>query len=56
MGLRIGDIIIEANNTRIKTLKQLRKQLEKSIDKGHITLKIIRNDKQIQTTIPLIIE
>ncbi len=41
-GIREGDIILEADGKELRTAKDLRRVIEESIDKGKITLKILK--------------
>ncbi len=41
-GLNIGDIILEAEGKPLKTPRELRKAVEDSIEKGKITLKVLK--------------
>ncbi len=55
-GLKEADIIVEVDGVKIKSLKDLRKTLEKAIDKGYVTLEIIRGWRSFKVEVPLAIE
>jgi len=55
-GLRVGDIIVRANKRDVKRVRDLKEEIENSIDRGYVRLSIIRGNRYFDIDVPLIIE
>ncbi len=56
MGIRAGDIIVEANGEKVTRISDLRKAVENSIDRGYVELKIVRDKTTYRLKVPIAIE
>ena len=55
-GLRVGDIIVRANKRDVKRVRDLKEEIENSIDRGYVRLSIVRGNRYFDIDVPLIIE
>lgn len=51
-----GDVIVKVNGKPIKRTKDLRTEIEDSIDKGEVELEIARRGKRFSVTVPIVVE
>lgn len=54
-GLKIGDIIIGADDKEINYVSDLRKEIYNSLDKGYVKLKVLREGVETSISVPIII-
>jgi len=55
-GIKPGDVIIEANGRALKKVSDLRAEIEDSIDKGYVKLKIARGRYTFEVDVPIVVE
>jgi|Deesub1362B_J571_1020462.scaffolds.fasta_scaffold00005_31 S1-C subfamily serine protease len=55
-GIRAGDIIVSANNRDIENARGLRREMEDSVDKGSVSLKVLKRYGYVELDIPLRLE
>lgn len=55
-GIRAGDIIVSANNRDIENARGLRREMEDSVDKGSVSLKVLKRYGYVDLDIPLRLE
>jgi S1-C subfamily serine protease len=54
-GLREGDILLEANGRALARASDLREVVEESIDKGYVTLKVLRGGKVFEVDVEVLV-
>jgi len=54
--LREGDVIVRANDKKVKSVKDLRTAIEDSIDRGYVELEIYRGRSLIKIEVPIVVE
>ncbi len=55
-GIKQGDIIVSVNNLKVSKPRDLRRAVEDSIDKGDVTLEILRKEKRHTVKVPIMVE
>ncbi len=55
-GVRQGDIIVSVNGSRVTRPAELRGVMEGSIEKGSVTLEIVRGTATLTVEVPVIVE
>jgi len=55
-GLSVGDVIVRANDRVVKKVKDLKEEIEDSIDKGYVRLRVVRGTRYFEVDVPLIVE
>jgi serine protease Do len=54
--IREGDVIVKANERRVRSVKDLRLAIEESIDKGYVELEIYRGRSLMRLKVPIVVE
>lgn len=54
--IKVGDIIMKVNDTKISSIKELTQEIEKNIKDNKVTLTLIRNNKEYNTVLNLLKE
>lgn len=55
-GLDEGDIIVKANGKQMRKVKDLKEEIENSIDKGYVTLEVLKDGRKAVLEVPIMIE
>jgi len=55
-GIREGDIIVGVDGRSVKKPSELREAVELAIDKGYVTLKVVRGGYRFEVDVPVIVE
>ncbi len=56
VGIKVGDIIVKANEVKLRRTKELREVIEDSIGKGYVRLEIIRGSYLMEVEVPIAVE